>query len=108
MLHPESCIIKKSMNLNSTLFDEPPASFELLSRGLFYGDGLFETVRVFEGKTPFMPLHWARLEAGLKVLGFEIPTIWSADFFSREIQRTIQGNARVRISVWRSPGGLFC
>jgi len=96
-----------SMNLNSTLLDTMPAHFEQLSRGFLYGDGLFETIRVFRGRVPFMHLHWARLEAGLKVLGFEVPAFWSADFFVQEILRTVRGNARVRISVWRAPGGLF-
>lgn len=84
-----------------------PASMEQSSRALFYGDGLFETIRVFRGLIPFMHLHWARLEAGLKVLGFEIPAFWSADFFEKEILKVTQGNARVRISVWRAPGGFY-
>ncbi len=96
-----------SMNLNSTLLEALPEPLELASRGLYYGDGLFETIRVFRGRVPFMQLHWARLENGLKVLGFEVPVFWSAGFFEAEILRTVVGNARVRLIVWRSPGGLW-
>lgn len=77
------------------------------SRAIFYGDGLFETIRVFRGKIPFMPLHWERLANGLSILGFEIPPEWSAIFFEKEILRVAQANARVRISVWRAPGGFY-
>ena len=51
--------------------------------------------------------HWERLEAGLKQLGFRVPELWSAAFFEQEILRITAENARVRLSVWRSPGGLF-
>ncbi len=96
-----------SINLNEVLLDNLPEPLALSSRGLYYGDGLFETIRVFRGAIPFMHLHWERLEAGLKVLGFEIPAFWSGNFFEQEILKITQGNARVRISVWRSAGGFF-
>lgn len=96
-----------SINLNSVLSAELPDPLAQVSRGLFYGDGLFETIRVFKGQLPFMSLHWQRLEAGLKVLGFDIPQEWSASFFETEILKVAQENARVRIIVWRSPGGLY-
>jgi branched-chain amino acid aminotransferase len=84
-------------------------------RAAFYGDTLFETLRVFGGKLLFMPQHWARLVKGLSVMGYELPDHWSAAFFEHEIQQHLrhQGtsdkplNARVRLSVWRSPGGLY-
>ncbi len=95
------------MNLNSNLRETLPEPLELASRGFFYGDGLFETIRVFRGRVPFMHLHWARLETGLKVLGFEVPAFWSAVFFEAEILRTVERNARVRLIVWRSPGGFW-
>lgn len=95
------------VNLNGQLLPNAPESFALLQRAAFFGDGLFETIRAFEGKTPFWPLHWERLSSGLKALGFEVPTWWSSDYFEKEIIKTSPGNARIRLTVWRSPGGYY-
>lgn len=96
-----------SINLNSEILADLPESLVQSSRAMDFGDGLFETIRVFKGCIPFLHLHWARLEAGMHVLGFDIPEAWSEAFFRREILKIVQGNARVRIRVWRSPGGLY-
>ncbi|HEX5694189.1 MAG TPA: aminodeoxychorismate lyase [Arenimonas sp.] len=42
-------------------------------RGLAYGDGLFETMRVAEGRLPWWPRHAARLARGAAVLGIAMP-----------------------------------
>jgi len=96
-----------SINLNSVLLPGLPEPLALASRGLLYGDGLFETIRVFSGRIPFLHLHWQRLEAGLRVLSFDIPAEWSAAFFEKEILKLSPVNARIRISVWRSDGGFY-
>lgn len=95
------------VNLNGQLLPALPESFALLQRALFYGDGLFETLRAFEGQVPFWSLHWERFSNGLQVLGFETPTHWTADYFEKEIIRTSPRNARIRLTVWRAPGGLY-
>jgi branched-chain amino acid aminotransferase len=95
------------VNLNGQLLPNAPESFALLQRAAFFGDGLFETIRAFKGKTPFWSLHWERLSSGLKALGFEVPTWWTSDYFEKEITKTSPGNARIRLTVWRSPGGYY-
>lgn len=94
-------------NLNTQLVNELPDGLALVQRGLFYGDALFETIRVFEGKIPLMMAHWARLSNGLQTMRYAIPAHWSAAFFEKEILKTAPPNARVRLTVWRSPGGLY-
>lgn len=42
-------------------------------RGLGYGDGLFETMRVHRGAVPWWDAHWARLAAGGSRLGIRLP-----------------------------------
>ena len=98
---------KNMVNLNGQLLPVLPESFALLQRAAFYGDGLFETVRAFEGQVPFWPLHWERFSNGMKVLGFETPPHWTSDYFEKEITKSSPINARIRLTVWRSPGGLY-
>ncbi|GAA3905488.1 aminodeoxychorismate lyase [Halomonas cibimaris] len=42
-------------------------------RGLAYGDGVFETVLLRDGKPVLWPYHRARLHQGCRVLGIELP-----------------------------------
>ncbi|MBK6931300.1 MAG: aminotransferase class IV family protein [Saprospirales bacterium] len=95
------------VNLNSALLDQYPEALEAAQRALFYGDALFETIRVFDGRMPYLERHWARLHAGMSALGFTPPKTWEAAFFRAEIAKLQLVNARVRLTVWRSPGGLF-
>ena len=45
----------------------------IANRGLNYGDGVFETMRVHRGELPLWPQHLARLRAGAGRLDIEIP-----------------------------------
>lgn len=95
------------INLNAQLIADWPPDMLSMQRGLYYGDALFESIRVFEGRIPLMPGHWARLSKGLVAMGYHIPAHWSADFWTSQIQRVAHGNARVRLTIWRSPGGWY-
>lgn len=95
------------INLNGSLLDTLPEPLQLVQRGLWYGDSLFETIRVFDGEIPLLSAHWQRLRTGLQTLRYAMPETWSAGFFRSEILRVAPANARVRLTVWRSPGGLY-
>lgn len=82
-------------------------TLEQLQRACDYGDGLFESIRLLDGHAPLLERHWERLSAGLLALGYTIPPEWNAAFFQYEIQKAGLKNARARLSVWRSPGGLY-
>jgi 4-amino-4-deoxychorismate lyase len=42
-------------------------------RGLLYGDGLFETIAVQDGRPRFLDWHFERLETGARRLGIPVP-----------------------------------
>lgn len=44
------------------------------SRGLAYGDGVFETMRAHRGAIHWWPAHWARAERGAERLGIPLPS----------------------------------
>ena len=47
----------------------------IANRGLAYGDGVFETMRVHLGALPLWPLHLARFRAGADRLGIALPDV---------------------------------
>ncbi len=57
--------------------DSASDRLELFQRGLAYGDGLFETIRVAAGRIPLLADHEARLKQGMAVLQLQanIPAI---------------------------------
>jgi branched-chain amino acid aminotransferase len=82
------------------------------NRGLRYGDGVFETIRLVNGKIPLLPYHFDRLLHGLQKLQFEIPGHFSSTYISESILSLCQKNnlehsARIRLNVFRGNGTLF-
>ena len=82
------------------------------NRGLRYGDGLFETMKLKNGRLLFEDEHFARLWNGMKVLQFEIPKHFTADSLLQEITQLAKKNGhenivRVRLNVFRGDGGLY-
>ncbi len=82
------------------------------SRGLRFGDGLFETIKSINGQVEFVDEHFARLWKGLQVLQFTIPKQFTPDYLEQEIQNLLKKNghdklARVRLTVFRGDGGLY-
>ncbi len=72
-------------------------------RGFTLGDGLFETIRAVRGRTPFLPLHLARLRAGADSIWLSLP--WTDGFLTDAVAATLVANdltdAAVRITVTR-------
>jgi branched-chain amino acid aminotransferase len=82
------------------------------SRGLRFGDGLFETIKSTNGHLEFIDEHFARLWKGMQVLQFAIPKQFTPDYLEQEIQNLLKKSghdkmARVRITVFRGDGGLY-
>lgn len=50
------------------LINGKPEQTPALDRGLLYGDGVFETLRIIDGRAPLWSRHWRRLSHGLTLL----------------------------------------
>jgi branched-chain amino acid aminotransferase len=77
-----------------------------------YGDGLFETMKVMQGRISLDALHFERLFSGLEILGYKIPPFLIPEKLQQEIQLLCKKNkcerlARVRLSVSRGNGGIY-
>ncbi len=82
------------------------------NRGLRYGDGLFETIKVIDGRIVLADLHFNRLFSGLALLQFDIPALFKPHYLSEAIIQLCKKNkvekaARVRLTVIRGNGGLY-
>ena len=82
------------------------------NRGFLFGDAVFESFRLISGKIIFWEDHYFRLMASMRILRFDIPENFTADFLKKEtLKLNYQTNngldARVRITVYRSSGGRY-
>jgi len=99
-------------NFNGKLLQDGTAIIGADSRALRYGDGLFETMKMTNGRIELADEHFARLWKGMQVLQFEIPKHFSPEILQEQIVAVINRNAytggvRIRLSILRGDGGLF-
>jgi branched-chain amino acid aminotransferase len=88
--------------LNRRFVPGAEAGFSVFDRGLLYGDGLFETVRIYNGKFFRLAAHLKRMYEGLKKLGIKVPySRAEMEIFTRELaltNRINEGFARIVVS----------
>lgn len=73
-------------------------------RGLAYGDGLFETMRVHRGGMPWWDAHWKRLEQGAQRLRMRLPDRALVETQAAELFADT-GNGVLKLIVTRGSGG---
>lgn len=85
----------------------------IANRGLNYGDGVFETIRVQQGKVLFWEDHYFRLMASMRIMRMEIPMQFTPEFLSAEIEKLVDAHglstktAVVKLLVYRDAEGLY-
>jgi branched-chain amino acid aminotransferase len=83
------------------------------NRGFKYGDAIFETLKVVNGKISFLEDHYFRLMASMRVIRMEIPMQFTMEFVEAEILKLISASnlshspVRVRMTVYRAAAGLY-
>lgn len=88
-----------------TLVDgQPERCIHLLDRGLQYGDGLFETIRIRHGQPCLWRAHLDRLRSGAGRLGIPLP---DPDLLLAESQRVAAGleDGVLKLVLTRGSGG---
>ncbi|NPV30399.1 MAG: hypothetical protein HPY58_12290 [Firmicutes bacterium] len=91
------------------LVPENAPSLGIGERGFLYGDGLFETVRVYRGKPFAWRRHLARLAAGCQVLQIPFPgeELKTGVEALLEASGLAEGSLRVTVARGESPRGLL-
>ena len=79
-------------------------NIEITDRGLHYGDGLFETVAVRDGRIEFWSRHLRRLQLGCKRLGLHVV---DGAVLLQEIKQVVatKQNSIIKIIITRGSGG---
>lgn len=93
-------MIEKWVFLNGTFCLEKEASIPVTDRGFLFGDGMFTTIRVHQGKCEFLPSHVQRLQHQAEELKFDFNVSrweWISEFIQR--QRAWNGTWRLKIIV---------
>ena len=92
--------------LNGKFVPEARAVVPINDRGFLYGDGLFETVRVFNGRPFRMAQHLERLARGAEYLKIALPfTPKEIHGFAEElVAKNQMPDAILRVTLTRGPG----
>jgi branched-chain amino acid aminotransferase len=94
--------------LNNRLIPEKQAKISVFDRGFLYGDGIYETLRVYKGVVFKIDEHIERLFRSASMIDLKIPKTHSA--IRQAVYKTLQKNkhheAYVRISISRGPGPI--
>lgn len=101
------------VNINGILVKNNEATISVSNRGLAYGDSVFETIRVINGKIIFWEDHYFRLMSSMRIMRMEIPANFSPEFLEATILNLVKENdlinapARVKFTVFRTAGGYY-
>ncbi len=82
-----------------------PSTIPSDDRGLAYGDGLFETMRVWQARVPLLQRHLDRLLKGCRRLGIPAP---SRDILIRHVEDAVESldnEGIVKLMLTRGSGG---
>ncbi|MDZ7658824.1 aminotransferase class IV [Fodinibius sp.] len=78
-----------------------------VSRGLMYGDGVFDTLRTYKGKTFLLKDHLTRLHAGMRMLGMQVESELETEAIKEQLRKLLEkqhlthNDAIIRLQVWR-------
>lgn len=94
--------------LNDGLVAEEEAMVSVFDHGFLYGDGIYETIRVYEGVPFMLDKHIDRLYRSASLIGLRMPK--DTEGIKASLKETIESNslleASLRITVSRGIGPL--
>jgi branched-subunit amino acid aminotransferase/4-amino-4-deoxychorismate lyase len=100
------------LNYNGKLVSAEEPLLKVDNRGFRFGDDVFETIRVMNGKPLFLNDHILRLLKGIGLLKMDISALYTTDFFLQQINELVKANnvtagGRVRLTVFRNGEGFY-
>ncbi|MGB0933766.1 MAG: aminotransferase class IV [Lishizhenia sp.] len=100
------------INNNGEILENNGATIIAGNRGYLYGDGIFESIRIKNGRVVNINAHISRMLEGAKALKIRVPNFYSVEFFKEKIEELLQHSSindggRVRLSLERAHGGTY-
>jgi len=97
---------------NDTLLLAEAQYLNVRNRATQYGDGLFESIRLVNGKPLFIKDHFKRLELGAQLLKFNLPNSLNVTSLASKIcdlaeRNLVTKGGRARLTIYREFGGLY-
>ena len=102
----------KFINHNGNILPGDEAIFNAQNRSFRYGDGIFESMRLMNGKINFLSHHLDRLSQGMALLKMSSTLTLTESKVNTEIKKLILSNGSidngiVRFSMYRRDGGRY-
>lgn len=99
------------INYNGNLTENTNISVEQ-NRGFLYGDAVFETLKVVDGKILFAEDHYFRLMASMRIVRMEIPMYFTMEYMEEQVKNlanalNISASCRARLTFFRKSGGFY-
>lgn len=88
---------------NVLINGQPQTTIEYTDRGLHYGDGLFETIALVNGRLQLWQLHMQRLHDGCKRI--QLPPVNESLWLHDIAQLNATGNCVIKLLLTRGSGG---
>jgi branched-chain amino acid aminotransferase len=100
------------VNNNGAVIPNKGATIAAGNRSYLYGDGLFESIRILNGKPINMENHFNRMVEGAKAIKMRFPTFFTVEFFEDKVKELIslsgiKEGGKCRISLDRALGGTY-
>ncbi|MDH5587011.1 MAG: aminotransferase class IV [Nitrospirota bacterium] len=94
--------------LNDRFVQKEHAHVSVFDHGFLYGDGVYETLRVYGGRVLLWKRHLARLHRSCELIGLELPIADDAwlPIFGELLARNTLQNAGLRVTISRGEGEL--
>ncbi len=105
LFQPESCLM--IVYLNGEFLPATEAKISPLDRGFLFGDGIYEAIPSYGGRTVALQLHIERMKRGLAAIGIENPLTdsdWN-DVARELIERNGSGDLGIYLHVSRGNEG---
>ena len=87
--------------MNGSLVPADEARVSVFDRGVLFGEGVYESVRICRGRAPFLPRHQARLGRSLAAIGLDpdlaAPLPPAVDAFAGT-DRLAEGNLSLQVT----------
>jgi len=99
------------INFNGAIVQQADTALHQ-NRAFLYGDAVFETFKILDGRILFTEDHYFRLMASMRILRMEIPMRFTQEYMEEQVTLLVStlpvaASHRVRLTFYRKPGGRY-